>query len=106
MRTRRKEQKTKQVLIWSGDVVPSKNPDGVVFPKIPFDQGEIKKLYTLFNESDVNKKPSLPIVPVHLENCFIEDKVHDWQQDIDAKNIHYYSRITGQGVWLLLEVIC
>lgn len=106
MRTRRKEQKTKQVLIWSGDVVPSTNPDGVVFPKIPFDQGEIKKLYTLFNESDVNKKPSLPIVPVHLKNCFIEDKVHDWQQDIDAKSIHYYSRITGQGVWLLLEVIC
>jgi hypothetical protein len=45
--------------------------------------------------------PRLPIVPKHQHNAFLEGYMHDW--DLVGGAFHYYSRLSGGGVWLLLE---
>lgn len=36
------------------------------------------RVWTLFNHTDPSKPPSLPITPVHHDNAFLEDHIHDW----------------------------
>jgi len=48
--------------------------------------------------------PKLPFTPVHTENAFLEDHVHDYV--LRQGQFHYYSRVTDltkSGVWLLFE---
>lgn len=59
------------------------------------------RVWTLFRECDESSVPSLPIVPVHRVNAFMEDYVHDW--DWNSGTFRYYSRITDEPVWILLE---
>ena len=91
-----------QVLIWSGNPVKCDNFVGFKFPSIPFDKGEIHRLYTLYHFTDEKSPPKLPYDPVHLTNAFLEDKGHDWSQSENA--IRYFSRVVEDGVWLLLEM--
>jgi len=59
------------------------------------------RLWSLVRESDRRRKPELPIEPVHLENAFLEDRIHDW--DINKGYLRYYSRVSEGGLWILLE---
>ena len=47
------------------------------------------------------ERPQLPIAPRHHQNAFLESHMHDW--DLVGDVFHYYSRLSGGGVWLLLE---
>ncbi|HDX8426152.1 TPA: hypothetical protein RQN23_000828 [Aeromonas veronii] len=95
-------EKVKQTLIWSGNPVKANNMVGFKFMPIPFDKGEIHRLYTLYHFTDENKPPELPFSPVHNINAFIEDKGHDWSQN--DREIRFTSRVVDQGVWLLAEL--
>jgi len=68
---------------------------------VKFDKDIPKYVWTLFRETDKNVKPILPIKPIHHQNAFLEDKMHDW--DIRKGNFYYYSRVCEGEVWLLLE---
>lgn len=59
------------------------------------------RLWTLYLHTDKNQPPSLPFKPIHNENAFIEDYMHDW--DISNGKLKYFSRVCFGGVWLLLE---
>lgn len=61
-------------------------------------------VWTLLLEKDKNKAPILPFYPVHRENAFLEDQMHDWKFDKGGW-LRYFSRVTraGEGVWILLE---
>ncbi len=69
------------------------------------------RLWSLFRDEDPKVKPPLPILPSHRHNAFLEDYVHDWNEHVlvlaDKKtrkhHIHYYSRITDTGLWVLME---
>lgn len=67
------------------------------------DQGKRPfRVWTLFLETDPDKKPSLPITPSHRGNAFLEDYVHDW--NIERGNVlRYYSRAIQDSVWILVE---
>lgn len=60
-----------------------------------------KRVWTLLS----SEKPELPIVPRHHHNAFLETYVHDWDLTggADCCVFHYHSRLSGGGVWLLLE---
>lgn len=62
---------------------------------------EPKRIWTLFQHVEKSEPPTLPFVPQHNLNAFLEDKTHDW----NWKNgvLRYYSRVAGSPVWLLLE---
>lgn len=61
-----------------------------------------KRVWTLFDQmEEPDNPPTLPIVPRHNVNAFIEDRIHDW--DVHDGRIVYYSRVTPGGCWLLLE---
>lgn len=94
--------KGKQTLIWSGNPVKANNMVGFKFLPIPFNKGEILKLYTLYHFTDENNPPELPFTPVHNTNAFIEDMGHDWTQS--ESSVRYCSRIADRGVWLLAEL--
>lgn len=72
-------------------------------PAIPVPvEGRPRRVWTMFMYCDESEPPTLPIVPVHRVNAFMEDYVHDW--DVDRNNnFRYYSRITDEPVWVLLE---
>ena len=63
--------------------------------------GEPSRVWTLWPETHEDKPPALPVVPVHRRNAFHEDYVHDW--NIHNGMFRYYSRITDEPVWVLLE---
>lgn len=56
-----------------------------------------KRVWTLFEDA-----PTLPFVPVHNKNAFIEDYIHDWTM-IDETTMKYYSRVVLDSVWILVE---
>lgn len=62
---------------------------------------EPKRVWTLFKEQNKNSIPSLPIIPVHHENAFIEDRTHDWTWN--KGKFHYYTRVMDCSCWILLE---
>ena len=49
--------------------------------------------------------PKLPFTPVHNENAFLEDYVHDWnlRQTLLGWVLNYYSRVAHHDVWILVE---
>lgn len=61
-----------------------------------------KRVWTLFDQmGKPDEPPTLPIVPRHHHNAFLEDFVHDWR--IHDGRIIYGSRVTSGGCWILLE---
>lgn len=60
-----------------------------------------KYVWTLFLETEETKVPVLPISPVHHQNAFFEDRLHDWY--IRGGVFHYCSRAVERPVWILLE---
>lgn len=60
------------------------------------------RLWTLFTARDPNKPPTLPIFPVHHQNAFLEDEVHDWNMREGGAKLHYASRAVYGGCWVLL----
>ncbi len=65
------------------------------------------RIWTLFREETESKPPALPIIPVHMENAFLEDHVHDWnwhgKLGPRPAQLDYYSRVSDRPVWILLE---
>lgn len=62
---------------------------------------EPARVWSLPRHTDPDAPPSLPFRPVHRENAWLEDRVHDWNWR--AGRLTYASRVTGGRVWLLLE---
>lgn len=73
---------------------------GVRTPPIDLAE-EPRRVWTLYHHRDPETAPSLPIVPIHFTNAFLEDIVHDWVWR-DGK-FWYYTRAIDGRVWLLLE---
>lgn len=90
----------RQELLW---IEKGKNTGGTALRCDPviFDKEIPKYVWTLFNETNKNIKPTLPIKPVHHVNAFLEDRIHDW--NVRKEKFYYYSRISTGEVWLLLE---
>lgn len=64
--------------------------------------GKPSRVWTLFRDTDENAPPTLPIKPQHRVNAFLEDRVHDWTTTRDGL-FKYFSRVTDEPVWVLLE---
>lgn len=60
------------------------------------------RLWTLFRETNRDKRPELPIIPTHRGNAWLEDYTHDWSM-VGPGAIKYFSRVMNCGVWVLLE---
>jgi hypothetical protein len=94
------EDTLRQKVLWVGDWViggangriPMANP--VDCPEEP------DTVWTLYLETSKEAPPSLPMVPRHLHNAFLEDKVHDWNWA--NGQLRYRSRVMDRPVWLLL----
>lgn len=70
---------------------------------VNFKEDDVKYVWTLYTETDKDKKPSLPLKPVHHQGAFLEDRIHDW--NIDSKGrFKYGSRVTDEPVWVLVEL--
>lgn len=54
-------------------------------------------------EVSIDNVPSLPIVPQHLDNAFLEDHIHDWSYQQSQGTLRYYSRVALNSVWVLCE---
>jgi len=77
--------------------------DRITAPSIPVAvRGVPRRVWTLFRERDENAPPALPITPEHLVNAFLEDRIHDWRMT-GSGYLKYYSRVTDDPVWVLLE---
>jgi len=66
--------------------------------KVEWKGAQPKRVWTIL---DRKTKPTLPFKPVHNENVFLEDHMHDWI--IRNGYFFYFSRISDGDVWLLLE---
>lgn len=97
-RIRSEKKVVRQEVVWLDFPVTKTFPTG---EEKPF------RIWTLFVDGDKDKKPELPIVPVHNQNAFLEDFVHDWNVQFDResqrRSIRYYSRVVDRPVWILIE---
>jgi hypothetical protein len=61
------------------------------------------RVWTLYlpEHSDKDITPTLPIRPLHNQNAFLEDQLHDWNW-ANGK-LRYYSRVALDKVWILVE---
>jgi len=79
---------------------------GAQFKKVAveFPHSKPKKLWALFGYTDQAKPPELPYAPVHHENAFIMDYIHDYDffEEKGKTFIKYHGSEDG-GFWLLLE---
>lgn len=89
-----------QQLVWMEWEKRTDMPSGGRFKRIHHDR-EPDRVWTLWMETEQDKKPTLPIVPVHRHNAFFEDSVHDWNWM--RGQFSYYTRVMGQSCWVLLE---
>lgn len=88
------DQQMRQVVVF----YPHELKLGERAPTIPVDE-KPKRLWTLFASPEA--QPTLPIVPIHHHNAFLEDYLHDWNWR--NGELRYGSRVTSGRVWLLLE---
>lgn len=68
--------------------------------RVPLDR-KPTRVWTLFRFTRKDQPPTLPFVPQHRTNAWLEDYVHDW--NIHAGLFCYGSRVTDEPVWILLE---
>lgn len=92
---------TRQLLLWAKPRVASPEYIGGKPIIIPYNDEQPKYLWTLYSQTDRHNKPKLPYTPEHHRNAFLESRIHDYE--IKNGNLHYYSRVSDGGVWLLLE---
>lgn len=99
---------TRQELVFLKEWIQPGQPGAGCVPKarrVPISERP-GRIWTLFYEQDENKRPVLPIIPVHNRNAFLEDYVHDWN-DVKGKDgqlmLDYSSRVIDRPVWILLE---
>lgn len=84
-----------------------RHPEGTGSGTLPFSYNGLNapnRVWTLWDETDEEAPPQLPFEPVHTQNAFLEDLVHDYQ--FRPEKLLYYSRVTDlkkSGVWLLFE---
>lgn len=73
--------------------------------RVPLPYGKPKRVWTLFRHEDAMDVPTLPFVPSHRINAFLEDYVHDWNDLLGdgGMELDYYSRVADRPVWVLLE---
>lgn len=64
--------------------------------------GKPKRVWTVIDQTLPFSKPELPMTPVHLQNAFMEDHVHDWTM-VSPTTMQYYSRVAKDSVWILCE---
>lgn len=75
----------------------------ITAPSVPVKiEGKPKRVWTMFRDTDENAPPRLPITPQHRVNAFMEDYIHDWNMTSDGR-FKYFSRVTDEPVWVLLE---
>lgn len=75
----------------------------IMAPSLPAEvEGKPSRVWTLFRDTDENAPPRLPIAPQHRVNAFKEDHVHDWVIT-NSGHFKYFSRVTDEPVWVLLE---
>jgi len=60
-----------------------------------------KRVWTLYKVQSQEDLPTLPMVPRHMDNAFLEDYVHDWNWS--KGRFKYSSRGSHGEQWLLLE---
>lgn len=71
--------------------------------QVDFSESDVKRVWTLYQYTDLENPPSLPYQPIHHRNAFAEDRIHDWT--IDSKGLfRYASRVTDDPVWILIEL--
>lgn len=94
----------RQILIFIEFLPPEGRPCNPAKPvRVDFGERDIKNVWTLYRNTDKSNPPALPYVPVHRQNAFLEDWMHDW--NIDSKGrFRYASRITDEPVWVLVEL--
>ena len=59
------------------------------------------RVWTLLRENDKMNPPKLPISPVHLQNAFLEENIHDYRYRNGT--LRYSSRVVDDCVWILVE---
>lgn len=89
-----------QRLVWMQWIRRPELPSGGAFKTVDLSQEPIR-LWTLIGALDKANPPKLPITPVHRENAFHEDKIHDWNWR--AGKLRYYTRVMDRSCWVLLE---
>ncbi len=90
----------KQELVWMQWVRRPELPGGGVFETTDLPQ-EPTRLWSLTGALDRKSPPKLPIKPVHHENAFLEDRMHDWNWR--AGKLRYYTRVMDRSCWVLVE---
>lgn len=70
---------------------------------VKWTEKQIKQVWTLYHFTNKDVPPLLPYKPVHHNNAFLEDCMHDWNIDSQGR-FRYASRVTDEPVWILLEV--
>lgn len=83
----------KQVLVWI--------PAGKAADRVAEVSQAPSRIWTLLFERNAEKKPDLPVIPIHNKNAFLEDHIHDWIWRNGV--LRYYSRLNEGGTWALLE---
>lgn len=71
-------------------------------------EGEVPfRVWTVYTHTKEDSPPSLPSSPKHLDGFFLEDFTHDWtiRGGKEGKYLVYGSRVSGGGVWVLLEFV-
>lgn len=108
MKRRKQVVYTRQEVVFLKDWIPAGQPGAGCVNKakrVPIAERP-GRVWTLYRESDENKPPVLPIIPVHNVNAFLEDYVHDWNE-VRGKDgklmLDYSSRVIDRPVWILLE---
>lgn len=93
------KQTKKQELLW----IPKGKDVGAFALKceVPYTGERPSRVWTLIGPTQESERPSLPIVPRHNVNAFVEDEIHDW--NIRNGVFRYASRVSEGSVWLLLE---
>ncbi len=89
-----------QILLWVEWKADRALPSGGRFNEAGLTM-KPRRIWTLLRETSKAKPPSLPIVPEHGVNAFMEDEIHDWRWQ--GGKLRFYSRVADRSVWLLLE---
>jgi hypothetical protein len=73
--------------------------------EVPGETKQPARVWTMFQYRDPETPPTLPVVPFHGKNAWLEDIIHDWKWVSRPEGcvLRYYTRAMPGKVWLLLE---
>lgn len=69
--------------------------------RVPIPGDRPYRVWTLFLETDPDKRPEIPAQVIHRHNGFLEDYIHDWNWRDGC--LIYGSRAIESEVWILLQ---